>query len=59
MGEYIKNVKIGTCEDLYYTTYNQLKNWKHGGIEREPYLKVDSGDRVRIESDSRLPPLPC
>ena len=48
MGEYIKDVKIGTCEDLYYTTYNQLKTWKPGGIERAPYLNVDSGDRFRF-----------
>lgn len=48
MGELIKGLKIGTCEDLYYTTYNQLKNWKHGGDKRHQYLEADSGDRFRF-----------
>lgn len=34
MGEYIKHngrdVKIGTCESLYYATFNHLNNHEHG-----------------------------
>jgi len=46
MGEYLHNVKLGTCESLYYTTYNQLKNWLVSG--KENFLKVNSGYRFRF-----------
>lgn len=46
MGEYLHNVKLGTCESLYYTTYDQLKNWQVSG--KDEFLKLDSGYRFRF-----------
>lgn len=46
MGEYLNNVKLGTCENLYYTTFEQLKNWKVS--KKEEFLKVNSGYRFRF-----------
>lgn len=41
MGEYIKfqgeHVKIGTCEDLYYVTYDQLLDMVQNGAEQAPH----------------------
>lgn len=53
MGEYIKRrgieYKIGTCEDLYYTTYSELKRLDESGFtEANDFLKIDSGYRFRF-----------
>ena len=52
MGEYIgtgkKQVKLGTCESLYYTTFEQLKKSKFKESEKESFLKLDSGYRFRF-----------
>ena len=49
MGEYIHKTKLGTCESLYYTTFEQLQNW--AGCkpeEKESFLKLDSGYLFRF-----------
>lgn len=58
MGEYIKinneQVKLGTCEDLYYTRYSQLKNivsmagFCGGNAQPEEYLNPKNGFRYRF-----------
>lgn len=60
MGEYVHymghSVKIGTCENLYYTTYNDyLKAYKSGFLSQEKensapeeYLKPQNGFRYRF-----------
>lgn len=49
MGEYIKNTKLGTCENLYYTSYPQLKQTTlFNDSEKSGYLKIDSGYRFRF-----------
>jgi len=60
MGEYIKlangeDIKIGTCENLYYVTYQQLKNYitrgakkLEGNLEPRDYLKEENGFRYRF-----------
>lgn len=60
MGEYIllngQETKIGTCESLYYVTFEMLQGWIALGITRqaggnEPpseYAKPDSGFRFRF-----------
>lgn len=53
MGEYIKKqgieYKIGTCENLYYTTYSELKRLDESGLtEANDFLKIDSGYRFRF-----------
>ncbi len=49
MGEYIKDTKLGTCENLYYTTYPALKKTKEfSASEKEEFIKVDSGYRFRF-----------
>jgi hypothetical protein len=49
MGEYIKDTKLGTCEDLYYTTYPALRKTKEfSAIEKEPFLELNSGYRFRF-----------
>lgn len=60
MGEYIKlngqSVKLGTCEDLYYATYDQVQNAVNSGAaERQPgnlpppdYLAAAHGWRYRF-----------
>jgi hypothetical protein len=48
MGEYIKNVKLGTCEDLFYTTFDQLQKSGFSPAEKNPFLKCDSGYRFRF-----------
>jgi hypothetical protein len=58
MGEYVKlggqRIKLGTCEDLYYVRYEQLKRLvfgmeKLGGNdEPEAYLKPEHGFRYRF-----------
>lgn len=49
MGEYIKGTKIGTCENLYYTSYPQLeKSQMFNEQEKHSFLKVDSGYRFRF-----------
>ncbi|HUW09174.1 MAG TPA: hypothetical protein VM537_05555 [Anaerolineae bacterium] len=41
MGEYIKfqdeRLKVGTCEDLYYVTYDQLLEMVQNGAEQAPH----------------------
>jgi hypothetical protein len=46
MGEYLHNVKLGTCESLYYTTFDQLNNWQVSG--KHEFLKINSGYRFRF-----------
>ena len=46
MGEYLNGVKLGTCENLYYTTYKQLEKWNVSG--KYSFLKVNSGYRFRF-----------
>lgn len=50
MGEYLtiagKSVKIGTCENMYYATFRQLKNCKAKGINE--YLNPENGYRYRF-----------
>lgn len=46
MGESINDVKIGTCENLYYVTFEGLK--KFSGRKKDQYLKLDSGNRFRF-----------
>lgn len=59
MGEYIQigqnTVKIGTCEDLYYTTYEKLAKAVKLGAKQVPgndeprnYLKEEQGNRYRF-----------
>ena len=57
MGQYIKfknqEVKIGTCENCYYITFQQMKANAHkmqdiGDGSPESYLKVNSGYRFRF-----------
>lgn len=60
MGEYLNNqngecVKIGTCEDLYYTRFNQLQGVIYAGLltgsaeyPAENYLKPEYGWRYRF-----------
>lgn len=59
MGEYIKvpgrgTVKLGTCENLYYCTYQQAERWCHGthivpgNLEARHYLDPKRGWRYRI-----------
>ena len=60
MGEYVKYkgdyVKIGTCEDLYYTTYEQMDELNKqkvlkiadGNLNTDNYLNVNSGFRFRF-----------
>lgn len=56
MGEYLGNIKIGTCENLYYTTFSQLKKSTLKG--KDEYLALDSGFRFRFpfpdEKDKRI-----
>jgi hypothetical protein len=54
MGEYLHDVKLGTCEDLYYTTYDQLKKWQVSG--KDEFLKLNSGYRFRFPfPDEKIP----
>lgn len=46
MGEYLENIKIGTCENLYYTTFAQLSKSTLKG--KDEYLALDSGFRFRF-----------
>lgn len=52
MGEMIgskeNRIKLGTCEDLYYTTFQDLNNSSYKKSETEVYLKNDSGCRFRF-----------
>ena len=57
MGEYVNykndSVKIGTCESLYYTRYEQMKSLLphlscDGSISPADYTKNDSGFRFRF-----------
>lgn len=49
MGEYIKDTKLGTCENLYYTTFPALKKTKKfSASEKLDFLKLDSGYRFRF-----------
>ena len=49
MGEFINHTKLGTCENLYYTTFNQLLKSNLGQVnERHRFLKCDSGYRFRL-----------
>jgi hypothetical protein len=57
MGQYIKfrkeDVKIGTCENCYYITFQQMAKHAHemsntGDGSPDSYLKVDSGYRFRF-----------
>jgi len=53
MGEYLtvnnKNVKIGTCENMYYATLKQLKQAEHDGVEdASEYTKPKNGFRYRF-----------
>lgn len=49
MGEYIRDTKLGTCENLYYSTFEQLKNTKEfSADEKSDFLKIDSGYRFRF-----------
>ena len=49
MGEFIKDTKLGTCENLYYTSYPQLeKSQMFNSQEKYSFLKVDSGYRFRF-----------
>ena len=69
MGEYIKYrheiIKIGTCENLYYTSYpkyctalesNRLSR-EDGNLSPELYAKPDSGFRFRFPfpDEDKLP----
>jgi hypothetical protein len=51
MGEYVtinkQQVKLGTCEDLYYTRLNQLWSYSHIQGVKE-YLNPDNGFRYRF-----------
>lgn len=48
MGEYVKNIKLGTCEDLYYTTYQELQRRVKGGFPAQEYLDPKNGFRYRF-----------
>lgn len=58
MGEYVKikgqQVKLGTCENLYYTRFNQLKEavstmeFCEGNDQPTEYLKESNGFRYRF-----------
>lgn len=55
MGEYIENKrtndvdKLGTCENLYYTTYDELlTNSDYSENDKKVFLKTDSGYRFRF-----------
>lgn len=56
MGEYLGNIKIGTCENLYYTTFAKLKKSTLKG--KDEYLALDSGFRFRFhfpdEKDTKI-----
>lgn len=67
MGQYIKfknqEVKIGTCEDCYYITFQQMTENKSrfsdiGDGNAQSYLKVDSGYRFRFPfiDESKIEP---
>jgi hypothetical protein len=61
MGEYVNHsklgyIKLGTCEDLYYTTFQQLQenialsllSSQPGNLEPEEYLNPEKGFRYRF-----------
>lgn len=60
MGEYIKHknetVKVGTCDDMYYATYQQfIKEYRNGNLQKSPgssepkdYLNPRFGVRFRF-----------
>lgn len=48
MGEYVKNPKLGTCENLYYTTYPELKRRVNSGFPAQEYLDPKNGFRYRF-----------
>ena len=43
MGEYFEGKKLGTCENLYYATFEQIKK-----LEADKYLNPDHGFRYRF-----------
>jgi len=51
MGEYVtsygQQVKLGTCEDLYYTRLDQLRDYSPK-VDVEEYLNPDNGFRYRF-----------
>lgn len=57
MGEFIRDTKLGTCESLYYTSYQQLKDAKQfGAAEKADFLSLDSGYRFRFPfTDENIP----
>src|SRR3954469_12452711 len=67
MGEYIKlngqSVKLGTCEDLYYATYDQIQDAVNSGAEKQEgnlpppdYLAAAHGWRYRFPfPDENIP----
>jgi hypothetical protein len=57
MGEFIRDTKLGTCESLYYTSYEQLKaTSKFTESEKASFLKLDSGYRFRFPfTDENVP----
>jgi hypothetical protein len=51
MGEYLNDRKLGTCENMYYTTFQKLSAWKVPLKERdtkEMYLNPEHGWRYRF-----------
>lgn len=48
MGEYVKNIKLGTCENLYYTTFQELKRRVNNGFPASEYLDPKNGFRYRF-----------
>lgn len=48
MGEYVKDIKLGTCENLYYTTFQELKRRTNKGFPAQEYLEPKNGFRYRF-----------